>query len=257
MAGTRVLEESGGSGMSNVYDQVEGIAKRTMVLFFLVDKSYSMDGTKIGAVNEAINDVIPEIVQIANEGADAELRISVLTFSHGAEWMFPEPVKVEDFRWKYLDAAGATDMGRAFSMLSEKMDRKGYMGDARGFYAPAVILMSDGQPTDAFQEQLELLKKNKWFQVALKAAVSIGEDADKRVLAEFTGNVETVLTAHTPETLKKIIRFVSVTSSAVGSKGGSGTDTGDGVTTKQDAFVQQVQEYSGTIQDAEDDWGTP
>ena len=47
------------------YDNVEGIARRTMILFFLIDTSNSMSGTKIGEVNDAIEGVLPEIKEIS------------------------------------------------------------------------------------------------------------------------------------------------------------------------------------------------
>ena len=47
--------------MSNMFENIEGIIKREMVLFFIIDKSGSMAGTKIGAVNTAIREVIPEL----------------------------------------------------------------------------------------------------------------------------------------------------------------------------------------------------
>ena len=43
-----------------MFDDVEGIVKRQMVLFFVVDTSGSMQGTKIGAVNTAIREVLEE-----------------------------------------------------------------------------------------------------------------------------------------------------------------------------------------------------
>ena len=46
-------------------DTIE-IPRRTMVLFFIVDTSGSMEGKKIGAVNTAIREVIPEIRDISN-----------------------------------------------------------------------------------------------------------------------------------------------------------------------------------------------
>jgi uncharacterized protein YegL len=44
-----------------IFDKVEGIVKRQMVLFFIVDTSGSMMGTKIGTVNTAIREVLPEL----------------------------------------------------------------------------------------------------------------------------------------------------------------------------------------------------
>ena len=65
------------------------------------------------------------------------------------------------------------------------------------------FLLSDGEPTDNYKHGLEKLKQNNWFKKAIKVAVAIGEDANKAVLAEFTGNKEAVLTVHTPEALTK------------------------------------------------------
>jgi uncharacterized protein YegL len=41
-------------------DKIE-IPRRTMVLFFVIDTSGSMDGSKIGVVNTSIEEVIPAI----------------------------------------------------------------------------------------------------------------------------------------------------------------------------------------------------
>ena len=47
-------------------DEQVSVSKRTMVLFFLIDKSGSMSGTKIQAVNDAISNVIPIIKEISD-----------------------------------------------------------------------------------------------------------------------------------------------------------------------------------------------
>jgi len=84
-------------------------------------------------------------------------------------------------------------------------------------------------------------KKNNWFKKAIKVAVAIGEDANCKILAEFTDTPEGVLTVHNPEALKKMIRFVSVTSSQIGSKSTSVGKSGiDEVRSKQDEFIEQV-----------------
>ena len=47
--------------MANIYDDVVEVARRTMVLFFVVDTSGSMEGSKIGTLNQAIEDVTDEL----------------------------------------------------------------------------------------------------------------------------------------------------------------------------------------------------
>ncbi len=227
--------------MANIYDDVVEVARRTMVLFFVVDTSGSMEGAKIGTLNQAIEDVIPEIRDISENNADAEIKIAVLEFSNGAKWITPYPIPAEDFEWQYLDALGLTDFGEACSQLDEKLSRNAFMSDITGSFAPAIFLLSDGAPTDEYKEKLEKLKNNNWFKKAIKVAVAIGEDANRNILAEFTDNIEGVLSVHNPEALKKMIRFVSVTSSQIGSRSSSVGKSGiDEVRSKQDEFLEQV-----------------
>jgi uncharacterized protein YegL len=220
------------------------IPRRTMVLFFLVDTSGSMNGDKIGAVNEAIREVIPEIKDISAENADALIKIAVLDFSSGARWLYERPVDSDQFVWNNLEAGGLTDMGVAFNMLDEKLSRTQFMADAIGSYAPAIFMMSDGAPTDDYKKALEELRKNKWFKVAIKVAVAIGADANTEILKEFTGNEECVLTVRSPQALRKMIRFASVTASQIGSKSsGVGNDSSADSNQKATDFADQMKTF--------------
>lgn len=227
--------------MANIYDDVVEVARRTMVLFFLVDTSGSMEGAKIGTLNQAVEDVIPEIREISGDNADAEIKIAVLDFSSGAKWITPHPMPAEDYEWAFLDAGGMTDFGAACRELNEKLSRNAFMSDITGSFAPAIFLMSDGAPTDDYNPELDKLWQNNWFKKAIRVAVAIGDDANKKVLAKFTGNSESVLTVHNPEALRKMIRFVSVTASQIGSKSSNVGKGGiDEVQSKQDDFIEQV-----------------
>jgi uncharacterized protein YegL len=199
-------------------DAIEAIPRKTMVLFFLIDTSGSMAGSKIGAVNTAIEEVIPELQGLSAANADAQVKIAALEFSAGFKWLTPDPVDIDQFHWNYLDAVGQTDMGHAFKGLNEKLSTKYFMKEATGSYAPALFLLSDGAPTDDYQSSLEELRKNNWYKNAIKVAVAIGDDANKDVLAEFTGSKESVLEVHNAAMLKKMVRFVSVRASQVASQ---------------------------------------
>ena len=48
----------------SLLDETVEVPRRTMTLFFMVDTSGSMDGRKIGAVNESIQEVLPMINDI-------------------------------------------------------------------------------------------------------------------------------------------------------------------------------------------------
>lgn len=209
--------------MKNLLENVEGIKKRTATVFFLIDRSGSMYGTKIGSVNHAMGEAIPEMCKIVEDSADADLNVAVLLFSAGAEWMTPQPVNVADFRWNNIEADAVTDFGYALKMLNDKLSRKedGFMKEASESYAPAFILMSDGQPTDEYKTNLEFLKNNGWFKYGSKTAIAIGNDADKNVLEDFTGNSKSVIEVHNAKDLAKVIKFVSVTSSQIATNSSS------------------------------------
>ncbi len=238
----------------NPLEAVE-IARRTMTLFFIVDTSSSMAGAKIGAVNTAIREVLPELNDLSSENADACIQLACLEFADNCGWCI-KPTPVEKVCWQDLGAEGMTAMGNAFEELNSKLSRTQFLNSATGCFAPVLFLMSDGYPTDEYKAALKCLKDNKWFQYAIRVAVAIGDDADKKLLAEFTGNPELVLTAHTPEALKAVIRFVSVTSSKIGSQS-SGIGVGQkgqnaGAQTKQAQMASQVQEFNAENTDLDE-----
>jgi uncharacterized protein YegL len=224
----------------------EGIVRRQMVLFFIIDTSGSMEGAKIGAVNTAVREVLPELKEIG--GSDVELKIACLKFSSGFEWMYPAPVPVESFQWNNVSAEGVTDLGAACKELAVKMHRDAFLSAPSASVAPALFLMSDGEATDEYDAGLAALQQNDWYKYATKVAVAIGDDANVDELAKFTGNKEAVLKAHTPEALKKMIRFVSITSSQINSQ--SQNAQNGQIQTKQDAMIKQIQQ----VEQEEPDW---
>lgn len=240
--------------MSNIFDDIGGIVKRELVMFFLVDCSGSMYGTKIGAVNTAIKEALPEMRTVG--GSDAAIKVATLLFSTGVRWMYPAPIAVEDFQWTSIEANGMTDLGTACEELASKLSQKSFLSAPSGSVAPVIFLMSDGQPTDNFERGLDKLKANRWFRHSIKVAVAIGDDADLGTLEKFTDSSEAVIRTHTPEALRKMVRFVSVTSSKVGSKS---VNLIEGVSkTKQQEIEEEISNYVSSnidiYQNDKDDW---
>ena len=213
----------------------EEVARRTMNLFFLVDTSGSMAGRKIATLNQAVREALPIIKEISEENADACIRIAVLEFSDSVKWMYAEPSDANDFEWVHLGVNTLTSMGAAFRELNSKLSRSAFMSDLA--YQPVIILLSDGEPTDNYKHDLEKLKQNKWFQVATKIAIAIGDDADKNVLSEFAGNVEAVFSADNVYMLKTIIKIASVSASIIGSQSSTSSEK-----TKEEQIIEKVHE---------------
>ena len=230
----------------SLLDDVKSIPRRTMTLFFMIDTSGSMAGNKIGAVNDAVVNVLPMLDDISATNPDAEIKIAALEFSSGCNWLYSEPKPANEFIWQDVTAGGLTSLGEACAELSSKLSRSGFMKSASGSFAPAIILLSDGGPTDDYKSGLAKLQANNWFKSAIKIAIAIGDDADQDVLKEFTGNLEAVFTVHNIDALKQIIRVVAVTSSQIGSKSSTAGDT-----TKQEQVVEEIKNNVENIDGAE------
>jgi uncharacterized protein YegL len=227
-----------------------------MTLFFMIDTSGSMDGEKIGAVNTAIEEVIPALQEVSAENADAQIKVAAMAFSSGAEWLTRSgPEEIEKFHWKFIDAGGTTDFGAACRELNAKLSTKGFMQEATGSFAPAIFLMSDGEPTDDWQNGLAVLKQNNWFKAAVKVAVAIGEDANKDVLKEFVGSLEAVLTVHNAAALKKMIKFVSVRASQVASQSSNVGGANANGTMEPPSDAQKQQELNSALAEFASDSG--
>ena len=194
--------------------------KPNLVVFFVVDRSGSMsiDG-KMNSVNHAIREAIPVLKGIG--GSDAEIKIAVLTFSIGAEWMYSEPQDIETFTWNDIEPDGYTDFGAACNELCDKLSRKEFMKSQSGYKKPVIILLTDGEPTDdeVWPDALKRLKTNRWFQLSIKIALAV-DSADDDVLGNFVGSSEGVyrINDENPQKLKKIIKAVAVKSTEIGSR---------------------------------------
>jgi len=189
------------------------LASRPLHFFWVVDCSGSMFSEgKIGTVNNAIQECIPEMVSAADNNPNAQLLIRTLQFSTGASWVTASPVPVEDFAWDDLEAGGVTDLGQAFELLSAQLTIPPMSDRA---LPPVIVLLSDGQPTDDYKESLDKLMHLPWGKKAVRIAISIGQDADDTVLTEFTGNRELVLQANNAAMLTKMIKWASTAASMV------------------------------------------
>ena len=231
-------------------------SKKSMTIFFLIDTSGSMSGTKIGTVNGIMEELLPELIGIG--GAETDISIAVMKYDISCKWITPHPVRVEEYQsWQRLSATGTTAMGAAFKELCGKLSRSAFMTKPSLSYAPVIFLMSDGEPTDDWKSGLNMLKKNNWYKFGLKIAVGIGSQVNMSVLEEFTGTPELAVLAHSAEELKRLITFLAVTSSQIGSKSMSLTDDGkekseeDVAKDKEKRLVEEVKDIMADVDESD------
>lgn len=184
------------------------LATRPLHFIFIADCSTSMrHGGKMDALNMAIREAIPHMRRVAEENPNAEVLVRALSFSSGAKWHVEAPTPVDAFEWTDLEASGVTDMGQAFEALAEVMAMPPMSERA---LPPVLVLISDGQPTDAYQESLQKLLSLPWGVKSVKLAIAIGRAVNKKVLKAFINNDQIdVLQADHAEALVNYIKWAS------------------------------------------------
>ena len=246
----------------SLLEEITPSPRKVMTLFYLVDTSGSMCGSSIGTVNAAMEECIPMLKEVAQANDDAEIKVAIMQFSSGCSWITPAsgPVGLDDIIWNDLQAGGLTEFGTALIELDKKLSRNEFLKSQTGAYAPVILLLSDGGPTDNWEVGLNKIKQNNWFRHAIKIAIDIKSGSDRRILAEFTGNPEAILDAKDTATLKKMIHKVSVRASEFQSHSKQSSDV---VTTPEEdsanivsAVVKDVDQDNDTgIQSDDNDWG--
>jgi uncharacterized protein YegL len=210
-----------GENMALTNIERASVPRKTLALFFIIGTSGSMHGTRIGAVNSAIEQTLEKLHEMNADNADAEIEVAFLEYSSGVKWLTPNgPMKVDNYYWSDLDAAGEHAMGEAFSQLNAKLStRSGFLSRPSGMFAPVLFLLSDSEPTDDYRTPLVKLQNNGWFKAAIKVALAIGDDANDSVLQEFTGSREGVVRVpdgkNAGDKLAKMVQFIAVRSSQV------------------------------------------
>lgn len=184
------------------------LASRPLHFIWIADCSGSMSGDKIQQLNFAIRESIPAMRDVANENPNADVLVRALKFANGAQWHIAQATKVANFEWLDLKADGLTDMGKALKMVAEQLKMPPMSERA---LPPVLVLLSDGQPTDNFDEGLQALLDLPWGKKAVKIAIAIGEDADTDVLQQFMGSNSELkpLIAKNAEQLVNYIKWAS------------------------------------------------
>jgi uncharacterized protein YegL len=209
--------------MSHVKTNTEGIAgeasRLKLNVYWLVDKSGSMVGSKIQQVNWAIKQVLPEMQRLESEER-VTVYMSTIIFNDRADWHgSDQPVEISRFQWADVDApGGSTSTAQAIELLCTALEPAKI---GRRSCPPVCILLSDGHCTDSedrYNEAIRRLNSHPWGAKAVRLSIGIGGQGsyNKAQLDQFISpylraeqRVET-LPADTPRKLVEYI-LLSVT----------------------------------------------
>jgi len=215
--------------------------RKVMTLFYVVDTSGSMYGSKIQSVNAAMEETMAQLDAISKSNDDAEIRIAVLAFDTNVRWLTPNgPVEPMNFKPDLSADCGLTSLGAAYKELESKLSRSEFLDTKAGAYAPVILLLSDGAATDNTESGLEKLKHNNWFKRAVKVAFAIAPDAKDEELEKFTGSKEGVLNVSKARELQSLLNKVAVITSEFQSRSAGVGDEKENVTKNTKALVEEA-----------------
>ncbi len=181
---------------------------RPLPVIILADISGSMHAdNNIGILNTAIREMIDSL---SGEGSlRAEVYIAVITFGEGGAKAHLAFNKATDISWSDLEANGPTPMGDAFAMAQSLIENKEIISGRS--YAPTMVLLSDGRPTDDYEQPLLDLLSSPRAAKAFRMAMSIGANDDQNVLEEFLGDSDLpVFQANEARQIQKFFKFVTM-----------------------------------------------
>lgn len=177
---------------------------RRLPVYLLLDTSGSMNGEAIEAVKNGIQIMISSLRQ--NPQAIETAWISIITFDANAKQIMPL-TDLASFQMVDIRATGTTALGEALTLVSNCIDRDvaKTTTEQKGDWKPLVFIMTDGLPTDNWQQGLVEFKKRK---VAFTVACAAGHSADTKFLKQITDNVVSLDTADS-QSISKFFTWVT------------------------------------------------
>ena len=179
---------------------------KPLPVVLLLDVSSSMGGESIKKLNIAVKEMISDFASA--EKNEVEILVSIITF--GAKVLLHTPyTSTKDIEWQDLAVSGSTPMGMAFSMAKAMIENKETTPSRA--YRPTIVLVSDGEPTDSWQQPLRALVNDGRSNKCDRMAMAIGGAASNTVLNEFISGTENkVFTAQDASQIQEFFKFVTM-----------------------------------------------
>lgn len=191
---------------------------RGLPVFLLLDVSGSMAGQKIGTVNVALKEMIESFRNIENPKGVVEL--CLITFGRNKAEVIRPLSRIGPNDAYTLDASGNTPMGMSFDQVVTMIEDYNVVSPRS--YAPTIVLISDGNPTDYDADGKTVQEIMQWDRIvkvhssprtskAMRLAMGIGDDLNINVLKAFIGDdTRPVIRARDNATISKFFEWVTM-----------------------------------------------
>lgn len=180
---------------------------KPLPVILLLDVSGSMSGDKIRNLNDAVRDMLDTFSD--TENGETEIHVAIITF--GAQVTLHQSLaSASTIHWQDLSAGGMTPLGTALQMAKAMIEDKDVVPSRA--YRPTVVLVSDGEPNDAWEEPLDAFISGGRSAKCDRMAMAIGADADEKVLGKFfEGTAHPLLYAENAKQLRDGFKYITMT----------------------------------------------
>ena len=180
---------------------------KPLPVFILADVSGSMHGSKIDTLNQAMADMINSFGE--QEDARAEIHVCVIAFGGQGARLHTPLCPAREIGWADVGANGGTPMGAALTKVGELLEDRSTVPSRA--YRPVIVLVSDGVPTDQWEDPLQRTLEGRAAK-AERMAMAIGAGADEAMLQRFLADPERrVFRADEARQIKDFFSFVTMT----------------------------------------------
>lgn len=195
--------------MSNIpFDPSKFTAAKAKPLpvILLLDVSGSMGGEKIRNLNDAVRDML-EVFR-DTENSETEIWVAIITFGDQVK-LHQKLVSAGQIQWQDLSAGGSTPLGVALQMAKAMIEDKDIVPSRA--YRPTVVLVSDGQPTDDWENPLKGFISDGRSGKCDRMAMAIGAQADETVLGKFIeGTPNGLFYSENAKQMRDFFKFVTM-----------------------------------------------
>ncbi len=204
---------------------------------------YANGGTmRISILNKCVKKMLGTLANFERDGT--EFLVSIITFGDDTR-MALEPTPASDVRFTTLHASGNTPLGRALDIAKTLIEDKTQIPSRA--YRPLVVLVSDGEPNDDWEDRLTDFIQNGRTAKCDRMALAIGPDADRTMLARFVeGTDHEVSEADTADQIYKFFKYVTLSTV-------QRTKSQEPNTTPPDGEIKRLVQASTTQQKDNDD----
>ena len=182
-------------------------------VILLLDVSGSMRGSKIEALNHAVQTMIDVFSEEMEKSETLVYQVAIFTFGKMVQLHTPytpaDQLKAKGI--EKFDANGGTPLGYVLRQAKSMIEDKDVTKRVK---IPAVVLVSDGQPDapdsrDDWREDLKAFINDGRSSRSERYGIPIGKDADRNVIGQFAPK-ENIYEAENTEDIVKAFKMISI-----------------------------------------------